>query len=178
MILPLRATVGCSSSSGISSFASFNNSSKVNLLFLAESQITLHNKTFLPTVIKMKRRLHKDKCSGLILLFIYFLQIWNLMKINLTCTTDRHPVVVEVRQDLLGQVVTERQLRSVRIEGRSPSTPESFEPHRRRLQDRGERQPARLRCCRLLLQVGSFRHRVQVVRPDRLHPEPVWRSIN
>jgi hypothetical protein len=35
-----------------------------------------------------------------------------------------------------------------------------------------------LRCCRLLLQVGSFRHRVQVVRPDRLHPEPVWRSIN
>ena len=103
---------------------------------------------------------------------------WNLVhkklsrvSTRITFSSSRHPVVVQVGQDLLGQVVAQGQLLQVRVERRPASAPKTFQRRFRRRRDRRRR---RFRISGLFVVVGrEFRNWAEVVRPDRLNPESV-----
>ena len=94
----------------------------------------------------------------------------------LTSSSHGQSVVIQIGDDLLGQVVAEGQLGRVVVDRRPPAAPEPLEARGRRVDDRGQRQlPRRRRDATrgLLLEVRRLRHRLQVVGPDGLDPEPV-----
>ena len=53
--------------------------------------------------------------------------VFAVNKFILTSSTNRQPVVVQIRQDFLGQIMAEGQLGSIGINGWPPATPESFQ---------------------------------------------------
>ena len=91
--------------------------------------------------------------------------------IRITFSSNGHPVVVQVGQDLLGQVVAQGQLLEVRAERGPASAPESLQ---RRFRNRWNRRRRDVHVAGLLVVIGrKFRNGVEEVRPSRLDPESV-----
>ena len=95
----------------------------------------------------------------------------------ITSSSNRHPIIIQVRNDLFGQVVAEGELLRVWVERGPAPAPEPLEPRRRWLQDGGHRHAARMMWWRrrvsLVLEVGGFRHGVEVRAANALNSEPI-----